>query len=188
MTGSFSSEIAQLKLNADWVVLSACNTASAMARQWRRFVGFGKSFFYAAAVRCGVEWPVDRWPRSNWSRERWFVCRIARHPNRIAEASQHRDGRHTNSTPVLLGGIFGGGRLRGSSGFLRACRTRSSTLAATAAGKRLLPKARSRSWDRSVLSKAVGSIALRALSNPVYGNRVSYPWCCARHFQYPAAA
>ena len=45
-----SSEVAQLKLNAEWVVLSACNTAAA-------------DFFYAGARALLVSyWPVESEP------------------------------------------------------------------------------------------------------------------------------
>ena len=45
-----SSEISQLKLNADWVILSACNTAASDGTPGAEgFSGLTKSFFYAGA-------------------------------------------------------------------------------------------------------------------------------------------
>ena len=45
-----ASEISQLKLNADWVILSACNTASADGTPGAEgFSGLAKAFFYAGA-------------------------------------------------------------------------------------------------------------------------------------------
>ncbi|MBI3373933.1 MAG: tetratricopeptide repeat protein [Betaproteobacteria bacterium] len=45
-----ASEIAQLKLNADWVILSACNTAAADGTPGAEgFSGLAKAFFYAGA-------------------------------------------------------------------------------------------------------------------------------------------
>ena len=42
-----ASEIAQLKLNADWVVLSACNTAAGEGPDGEGLSGLAKAFFYA---------------------------------------------------------------------------------------------------------------------------------------------
>src|SRR5262249_56185830 len=44
-----ASEIATLKLNADWVVLSACNTAAGNAEGAEALSGLARSFFYAGA-------------------------------------------------------------------------------------------------------------------------------------------
>jgi CHAT domain-containing protein len=44
-----ASEVAQLKLNADWVVLSACNTASSDGQSSEAISGLGRGFFYAGA-------------------------------------------------------------------------------------------------------------------------------------------
>jgi CHAT domain-containing protein len=50
-----ASEVAQLKLNADWVVLSACNTASADNDRpgAEALSGLARAFFYAGS-RSGV--------------------------------------------------------------------------------------------------------------------------------------
>ena len=44
-----ASEVSQLKLNADWVVLSACNTASADAVGAEALSGLARAFLYAGA-------------------------------------------------------------------------------------------------------------------------------------------
>jgi CHAT domain-containing protein len=53
-------EILALKLNADWVVLSACNTASGDGTGHEAVSGLGRAFFYAGARALLVSnWPVD---------------------------------------------------------------------------------------------------------------------------------
>jgi CHAT domain-containing protein len=56
-----ASEITQLKLNADWVVLSACNTAGAGDTQsGEALSGLGRAFFYAGARALLVShWAMD---------------------------------------------------------------------------------------------------------------------------------
>src|SRR5262249_55400101 len=44
-----ASEIAQLKLDADWVILSACNTAAGNAEGAEALSGLARAFFYAGA-------------------------------------------------------------------------------------------------------------------------------------------
>ena len=55
-----ASEVAQLKLNADWVILSACNTAAADGKLGgQRLSGLAKAFFYAGSRALFVShWPV----------------------------------------------------------------------------------------------------------------------------------
>ena len=55
-----ASEIARLKLNADWVILSACNTASGDGTPGAdRLSGLAKAFFYAGSRALLVShWPV----------------------------------------------------------------------------------------------------------------------------------
>jgi CHAT domain-containing protein len=55
-----ASEVAQLSLNADWVVLSACNTAAADGSAGAEGLsGLAKAFFYAGARSLFVShWPV----------------------------------------------------------------------------------------------------------------------------------
>lgn len=54
-----ASEAAQLKLNADWVVLSACNTAAGEKPGAQALSGLARAFFYAGARALLVShWPV----------------------------------------------------------------------------------------------------------------------------------
>ena len=54
-----ASEITQLNLNADWVILSACNTASAAELGADGLSGLSRAFFYAGAKSLLVShWPV----------------------------------------------------------------------------------------------------------------------------------
>ena len=54
-----ASEIAELKLNADWVVLSACNTAAGANEASEPLSGLARAFFYAGAHALLVShWPV----------------------------------------------------------------------------------------------------------------------------------
>jgi CHAT domain-containing protein len=55
-----ASEIAQLKLNADWVVLSACNTAAEDKPGAEALSGLARAFFYAGTRSLVVShWEVD---------------------------------------------------------------------------------------------------------------------------------
>ncbi|MBL8348121.1 MAG: CHAT domain-containing protein [Rubrivivax sp.] len=53
-------EVLGLKLNADWVVLSACNTASSDGSAGEALSGLGRAFFFAGARSLLVSnWPVE---------------------------------------------------------------------------------------------------------------------------------
>ncbi len=53
-------DVLSLKLNADWVVLSACNTAAADGRAEEALSGLARGFFYAGARSLLVtHWAVD---------------------------------------------------------------------------------------------------------------------------------
>jgi CHAT domain-containing protein/Flp pilus assembly protein TadD len=55
-----ASEVAQLKLNADWVVLSACNTAAGEKPGAEALSGLARSFFYAGGRSLLVShWEVE---------------------------------------------------------------------------------------------------------------------------------
>ncbi len=55
-----ASEVAQLKLNADWVVLSACNTAAGEKLGAEALSGLARAFFYAGARALLVShWRID---------------------------------------------------------------------------------------------------------------------------------
>jgi len=53
-------EILRLKLNADWVILSACNTGAAEGSGAEAVSGLGRAFFYAGTRAILVSmWPVE---------------------------------------------------------------------------------------------------------------------------------
>ena len=55
-----ASEIATLNLDADWVILSACNTAGARGETAEPLSGMARAFFYASARALLVShWAVD---------------------------------------------------------------------------------------------------------------------------------
>ena len=55
-----ASEIAGLKLDADWVILSACNTAAGGSDKAETLSGLARAFFYAGARALLVShWYVD---------------------------------------------------------------------------------------------------------------------------------
>jgi CHAT domain-containing protein len=55
-----ASEVAGLKLDADWAVLSACNTAAGGADNAEALSGLARAFFYAGARALLVShWAVD---------------------------------------------------------------------------------------------------------------------------------
>ena len=55
-----ASQVAQLKLNADWVVLSACNTIAGDKPGAEALSGLARAFFYSGARALLVShWAVD---------------------------------------------------------------------------------------------------------------------------------
>ncbi|MCK1267243.1 MULTISPECIES: CHAT domain-containing protein [unclassified Bradyrhizobium] len=55
-----ASDIAALRLDADWVILSACNTAAGEAAEAEALSGLARAFFYAGARSLLVShWEVD---------------------------------------------------------------------------------------------------------------------------------
>lgn len=55
-----ASEIASLKLDADWVIMSACNTAGSGTESAEALSGLARAFFYAGARTLLVShWPVN---------------------------------------------------------------------------------------------------------------------------------
>ena len=53
-------EILSLRLDADWVVLSACNTGAASGEGAEAFSGLGRAFFYAGTRAVLLSnWPVE---------------------------------------------------------------------------------------------------------------------------------
>jgi len=61
-----ASEVAQLDLDADWVVMSACNTAAGASKSAQALSGLARAFFYAGARALLVShWAVNSraaWP------------------------------------------------------------------------------------------------------------------------------
>jgi len=54
------TEVLKLKLNADWIVLSACNTGAAEGEGSEAVSGLGRAFFYAGTRALLVSmWPVE---------------------------------------------------------------------------------------------------------------------------------
>ena len=57
-----ASEIATLRLDADWVILSACNTAAGGSYENEALSGLARAFLYAGARALLVShWKVDSW-------------------------------------------------------------------------------------------------------------------------------
>ena len=54
-----ASEVAQLNLNADWVVMSACNTAAGSNEGAEALSGLARAFFMPARARCSSR--IGRW-------------------------------------------------------------------------------------------------------------------------------
>lgn len=55
-----ASEVAGLKLDADWVILSACNTAAGNTGNAKALSGLARAFFYAGARALLVShWSVS---------------------------------------------------------------------------------------------------------------------------------
>lgn len=55
-----ASEVAALKLNAEFVILSACNTAAGQGDENESLSGLARAFFYAGAKTLLVShWPVN---------------------------------------------------------------------------------------------------------------------------------
>jgi CHAT domain-containing protein len=71
-----ASEVAQLKLNSDWVVLSACNTAAGDKPGAEALSGLARAFFYAGARALLVShWAVDSDAATRLTTETFDVLR-----------------------------------------------------------------------------------------------------------------
>jgi CHAT domain-containing protein len=106
-----SSEVAQLKLNADWVVLSACNTAAAERPGAEALSGLARAFFYAGTRALLVShWSVESATTVNLMTTMFSI--IAKNPNlnkaeALREAMLATMEDHTNPTywaPFVLVG------------------------------------------------------------------------------------
>jgi CHAT domain-containing protein len=95
-----ASEAASLRLSADWVLLSACNTASPDAPEAHGLSGLSRAFFYAGARSLLVShWRVDE-----SATEALITRTIALHADGVPKAQALRD-----ATLALLRGDIGPG-------------------------------------------------------------------------------
>ena len=136
-----SSEVAALRLNAEWVILSACNTAAGDKPGADALSGLARAFFYAGAKTLLVShWPVPSKSTvalitrtiQGLERDRTLSPAEALRRSMVAMLDDSTDDR--NAYPELLGPI----RHRGDGGTPRqiifeiepcwsACRRRSRT-------------------------------------------------------------
>ena len=107
-----ASEIAALKLDADWVILSACNTAAGGATGAEALPGLARAFFYAQARALLVShWEVDS------------AATVKLITGAVSEiARDKRVGRAEALRRAMLALIDGGKPGRGASGLLGAVR------------------------------------------------------------------
>ena len=112
-----ASEVAQLNLNADWVVMSACNTAGGSAEGAEALSGLARAFFYAGARALLVShWPVElRGRRRHHNRLR--KCDEGESENRPRGGAAQRGGGADRARRALrssqrLGALRAGGQWR----------------------------------------------------------------------------
>lgn len=94
------SEVAQLKLNADWVVLSACNTAAGDKPGAEALSGLARAFFYAGArallvshwsVASDAATAVNLFRGNGIPRRHWCRARCSRPRSKNRQSSFSRD-------------------------------------------------------------------------------------------------
>jgi CHAT domain-containing protein len=84
-----ASEIAMLDFDADWIILSACNTAAGAKDDPDSYSGLGRAFFYAGArAILASHWYVDAAASKILISKAFDKLREAR-PTRRAERLQH---------------------------------------------------------------------------------------------------
>jgi CHAT domain-containing protein/tetratricopeptide (TPR) repeat protein len=93
-----ASEVATLKLDADWVVLSACNTAAGDATGAEALSGLARSFFYAGARALLV---------SHWAVESQATVRLV--TGTFASLSEARVGKAEALRRAISGMVVAGG-------------------------------------------------------------------------------
>ena len=82
-------EVLSLKLNADWVVLSACNTGAGQGAGAEAVSGLGRAFFYAGTRALLVSnWPVETTSAKTLTTE--LFRRQAAYPNLIRAEALNR--------------------------------------------------------------------------------------------------
>jgi len=104
-TGFLTLEkILPLKLNAEWVILSACNTAAGEGAGAEAFSGLGRAFFFAGARSI----LVSHWPVESRSTERLITTTlrdyVANQTAGRAEALRQAELELIDSEPVSYGG------------------------------------------------------------------------------------
>jgi len=78
-----TGDILKLKLNADWVILSACNTGAAEGQGSEAVSGLGRAFFYAGTRSLLVSmWPVETTSARKLVTETFLVQQANRHLTR----------------------------------------------------------------------------------------------------------
>ena len=96
-------KILPLKLNAEWVVLSACNTAAGQGAGAEAFSGLGRAFFFAGARSI----LVSHWPVESQSTERLITTALryyaADQSAGRAEALRRAELEMIDSEPVTYG-------------------------------------------------------------------------------------
>ena len=111
-----ASEIATLKLDADWVILSACNTAAGAATSAEALSGLARAFIYAQAralAGLALGGLLGRHGQADHGRRPRDGPRSKGRPSGGAaalDAGAHRQGRTARGAPGLLGAVRGGGR------------------------------------------------------------------------------
>jgi len=105
-----ASEIATLKINADWVLLSACSTAASDGRfDGEALSGLARAFFQAGARSLVVTyWPVDDNASRQFMRETLrlhFQGRVSSLAVRDAQLSVINEGARQYSHPMFWSGF-----------------------------------------------------------------------------------
>ena len=100
-------KVMTLKLDADWVVLSACNTASGEGAGSEAVSGLGRAFFYAGAKALLVSnWPVDS------VASRAMMTDLFRNQQRVGVTSKGELLRQAMLNQIDNGGVKEGGKMR----------------------------------------------------------------------------
>jgi CHAT domain-containing protein len=115
-----ASEVAQLKLNADWVVLSACNTAAGDTPGAEALSGLARAFFYAGARALLVShWSVASDAATRLTTSTFDIMKSnpsigrAEAPRRAMVNYMNDKGDHSEWLSRLLGTVLGGRRRGG---------------------------------------------------------------------------
>ncbi len=113
-----ASEVAQLELDADWVVLSACNTAAGDKGDAEALSGLARAFFYAKARALLVShWYVASDAAVKLTTGAFAeLARQPRHRSRRGAAPlhgrAHHQGHAARGAPLRLGAVRAGRRGR----------------------------------------------------------------------------